>query len=163
VGVAHRAMSSPGALSWVAMMAGMMLPSAVPAATRSARAAPFLAAYVAVWAAVGLAVFAVYRPQASVVAGVVTVAAGLYELTRFKRACRVACQGRVRSGWMLGGACLGSNLGLMAMFVALGVMSLWWMALVAVVVLVQKLVSPRAAIDVPLALAIVVLGVIVAV
>ena len=50
----------------------------------------------------------------------------------------------------------------MAMFVALGVMSLAWMTVVTVVVLAQKLVPPRASIDVPLALAIVTLGLIVA-
>jgi predicted metal-binding membrane protein len=58
---------------------------------------------------------------------------------------------------------VGASVGLMAMFVALGVMSVTWMAVVTAVVLAQKLLSPRAAIDVPLALAIVVLGLIVAI
>jgi predicted metal-binding membrane protein len=42
--------------------------------------------------------------------------------------------------------------------VALGVMSLTWMSVIAVLVLAQKLLPARAAIDVPLALAIVGLG-----
>jgi predicted metal-binding membrane protein len=46
----------------------------------------------------------------------------------------------------------------MAMLVALGVMSIPWMALITVVVLAQKLLPARAAIDVPLALAIIGLG-----
>ena len=41
------------------------------------------------------------------------------------------------------------------MFVALGVMNVAWMAVVAVLVAAQKLLPPRASIDVPLALAIV--------
>jgi predicted metal-binding membrane protein len=46
----------------------------------------------------------------------------------------------------------------MVMFVALGVMSVTWMAIVAVVIVAQKLLPAKAAIDVPLALAIVGLG-----
>jgi predicted metal-binding membrane protein len=46
----------------------------------------------------------------------------------------------------------------MAMLVALGVMSLGWMAIITVVVLAQKLLPARTAVDVPLALAIVALG-----
>jgi predicted metal-binding membrane protein len=39
-------------------------------------------------------------------------------------------------------------------------MSVTWMALVAVLVLAQKLLPPRAAVDVPVALAIVALGIV---
>jgi len=49
----------------------------------------------------------------------------------------------------------------MLMFVALGVMSVTWMAVIAVVILVQKLLPPRAVIDLPLALAIVGLGILI--
>jgi predicted metal-binding membrane protein len=49
----------------------------------------------------------------------------------------------------------------MLMLVAVGVMSLTWMAVTAGVVLAQKLLPPRAAIDVPLALAIIGLGVLI--
>ena len=51
----------------------------------------------------------------------------------------------------------------MAMFVALGVMSLTWMAVVGVLVAVQKFLRPKALFDVPLALAVVGLGTLVVV
>jgi predicted metal-binding membrane protein len=49
----------------------------------------------------------------------------------------------------------------MVMLVALGVMSVTWMGVIAVLVLVQKLLPAKAAIDVPLALAIVALGILI--
>ena len=47
----------------------------------------------------------------------------------------------------------------MLMLVALGVMSVIWMSVIAVLALGQKLLPAKAAVDVPLALAIVGLGV----
>jgi predicted metal-binding membrane protein len=151
--------------AWVPMMAAMMLPGAVPAAARvrGALAVPFFAgSYLAVWAAVGLAVYAVYRPHGAAVAGALTIAAGLYELTPLKRHCRRRCRESVRSGFEFGAWCVGSSIGLMAVLLALGAMSVTWMALVAVLVLAQKLLPPRATLDVPVALAIVGLGILVA-
>ena len=49
----------------------------------------------------------------------------------------------------------------MAMLVALGVMSIGWMAVIAVLVTAQKLLPAKAVLDVPLALAIVGLGVLI--
>jgi len=49
----------------------------------------------------------------------------------------------------------------MVLFLALGVMSVTWMAIVATLVVGQKLLPPRAALDVPLALAIVALGILI--
>jgi predicted metal-binding membrane protein len=46
----------------------------------------------------------------------------------------------------------------MLMLVALGVMSVTWMSVIAVLVLAQKLLAATAAIEVPLALALVGLG-----
>jgi predicted metal-binding membrane protein len=151
--------------AWVPMMAAMMLPGAVPAAARvrGALAVPgFAASYLAVWTLVGLAVYAVYRPHGAAVAGALTIAAGLYELTPLKRHCRRRCRERVRSGLEFGAYCVGSSIGLMVVLLALGAMSITWMAVVAVLVLAQKLLPPRAILDVPTALAIVVLGVLVA-
>jgi predicted metal-binding membrane protein len=155
--------------AWVPMMAAMMLPGAVPAAVESVGgddrmggAFVFAASYLAVWTAVGLAVYALYRPHGAVAAGAVTLAAGLYELTPLKPACRRRCREQLGSGFELGLFCVGSSIGLMAMFVALGAMSVTWMAVVAVLVLGQKLLPPAFAIDVPLALAIVALGTVVA-
>jgi predicted metal-binding membrane protein len=149
------------AVLWISMMAAMMLPGAAPATVRVARVVPFIATYLAVWAAVGVAVYALYEPHGAVAAGVVTIAAGLYELTPLKRRCRERCR-EDRSGLAFGVHCVGASIGLMAVFVALGVMSVAWMAVVAVLVAAQKLLEPRTSIDVPLALAIVALGLIVA-
>jgi len=153
---------------WVPMMAAMMLPGAAPAVVRRAqasgwlRAVPlFVGSYLAVWALVGVAVYALYRPHGSVTAAVVVVAAGAYELTPLKRRFRRHGQESVRSGLEFGLCCVGSSIGLMLMLVALGVMSVTWMCVIAVPVIAQKLLPAKAAIDVPLALAIVGLGVLI--
>lgn len=49
----------------------------------------------------------------------------------------------------------------MLMMVALGVMSVTWMTVVAVIVLAQKLLPANPSVDVPLALAIVGLGILI--
>jgi predicted metal-binding membrane protein len=49
----------------------------------------------------------------------------------------------------------------MLMLVALSVMSVTWMSVIAVLVLAQKLLPAKAAIDVPLALAIAGLGILI--
>jgi predicted metal-binding membrane protein len=153
---------------WVPMMAAMMLPGAVPAvssfirANGRALAAPlFAGSYLAVWTVVGVAVYALYQPHGSSAAGVLTIAAGVYELTPLKRDCRRLCRKSVRSGSQLGLYCLGSSIGLMVMLLALGVMSVTWMSVIAALVLAQKLLPPRASIDVPVALAIVVFGILI--
>jgi predicted metal-binding membrane protein len=58
-------------------------------------------------------------------------------------------------------SCVGSSIGLMLTLVVLGVMSVAWMSIVAVLILGQKLLPPRVTIDVPVALAIVALGILV--
>jgi predicted metal-binding membrane protein len=153
---------------WVSMMAAMMLPGAVPAILRCVRdngrvrAVPlFAASYLTVWTLVGLAVYVLYRPHGSSAAGALAIAAGVYEFTPLKRECRHRCRERVRSGFHFGLNCAGSSIGLMVMLVALGVMSVTWMSVIAVLVLAQKLLPPRASIDVPLALAIVGLGILI--
>jgi predicted metal-binding membrane protein len=150
---------------WASMMAAMMLPGAVPATARfvrangSALAAPlFAGSYLAVWMLFGLGVYVLYRPPGSGVAGALTIAAGLYELTPLKRACRQRCRDDVRSGFEFGLYCLGSSVGLMVILVALGVMSFTWMVVVAALVLVQKLLPPIPVVDIPMALGIVALG-----
>jgi predicted metal-binding membrane protein len=78
-----------------------------------------------------------------------------------KRSFRQHCREVVRSGFEFGLYCVGSSIGLMLMFVALGVMSVRWMAVTAVIVLAQKLLPAKNAIDIPLALAIVGLGILI--
>jgi predicted metal-binding membrane protein len=154
--------------AWVPMMAAMMLPGAVPAVSRVVRAdgrvlgAPvFAAAYLTVWTLIGLAVYVLYEPHSTTAAGALTIAAGLYELTPLKGRCRRRCRSSVRSGFQFGLYCVGSSIGLMVLFLALGVMSIRWMVVVAAVVVAQKLLPPRASVDVPLALAIVGLGILI--
>jgi predicted metal-binding membrane protein len=153
---------------WVPMMAAMMLPGAAPAVSRFVRtngralAAPlFAGSYLAVWTLVGVAVYPLYQPHGSSAAGALTIAAGVYELTPLKRGCRHRCFTSVRSGFQFGLYCVGSSIGLMVVLVALGVMSVTWMSVIAGLVLVQKLLPPRASIDVPVALAIVGIGILI--
>jgi predicted metal-binding membrane protein len=103
------------------------------------------------------------RPHGSSAAAAAAIAAGVYELTPLKRHFRRRCRESVHSGLGLGISCVGSSIRLMLMLLALGVMSATWMSVIAVLVLAQKLLPPRAAMDVPLALAIVALGVLIAI
>ena len=154
---------------WVSMMAAMMLPGALPAALRHTRsrrriaAAPvFAASYLAVWTLVGLVVYLLYQPHGTRAAGVLTIAAGLYELTPTKLAFRRRCRAH-HAGFGFGLNCVGSSAGLMLVFLAVGVMSIPWMCVIAVLVFTQKVLPPRALIDLPIAIAIVGLGVAIAV
>jgi predicted metal-binding membrane protein len=153
---------------WVAMMAAMMLPGAAPAVLRRVRASGlvrevplFVVSYLAVWTLVGVAVFPLDEPHGSFVAGAIAIAAGVYELTPLKQSFRQHCREPVRSGFEFGVHCVGSSIGLTLIFVALGVMSVAWMAVIAVLVLAQKLLPAKAAIDVPVALALVGLGILI--
>lgn len=154
-------------VAWVPMMAAMMLPSALPAIARRVRdsdgvlAAPlFAGSYAGIWALVGLAVYALYQPPGDLVAGALIVAGGAYELSSVKLAYRRRCHERARSGVRFGLACVGSSAGLMLILLGAGVMSAAWMGAIAVVVLAQKLLPPHRLIDVPLAVALVVLALI---
>ena len=152
---------------WVTMMAAMMLPGAAPAVLRGVHAtgrlsagALFVASYLAVWALVGVAVYPLYRPHGTLVAGSLAIAAGIYELTPLKRYFRRHCREGMHSGFQFGLSCVGSSIGLMLMFVALGVMGVIWIV-IAIIVLAQKLLPPKATIDVPVGLAIVGLGILI--
>jgi predicted metal-binding membrane protein len=153
------------AAAWVTMMAAMMLPGAAPAVVRRTRlsgtvraAALFTAAYLAIWALTGILAYGLDRPHGALAAGVVVIAAGAYELTPVKRHFRQRCREDAGNGLGFGLCCVGSSIGLMAMLVALGVMSLLWMAVIAALACAQKLLPARAAIDIPLALALIGFG-----
>jgi predicted metal-binding membrane protein len=155
--------------TWVSMMAAMMLPGALPALIRFARAGrsvlavpQFAVSYLTVWTVVGLVAYALYHPHGTAIAGALTVAAGLYELTPLKRACRLRCRQNVGSGSWFGLYCIGSSIGLMLVLLAVGAMSVTWMGVVAALVAAQKLLPPRPVLDVPLALSIVGLGIAIA-
>jgi len=128
---------------------------------RGSAAALFAGSYLAFWALAGLAVYVVDRPHGAVAAGAVVVAAGIYELTPVKRHFRRGCREDAGSGLRFGLRCAGSSIGLMGMLVALGVMSLFWMAVIAVLTCAQKLLPAKATIDVPLAVAIAGLGLVI--
>jgi predicted metal-binding membrane protein len=166
MGVATRLGSFPFFIGlWLSMMAAMMLPGAVPAVLRRANASGevrsvplFVGSYLAVWTVVGLAIFALYTPHGSSTAGAVVIATGVYEMTPLKQHFRRRCHQSIRSGFAYGLYCAGSSIGLMLMLVVVGVMSVAWMSAIAVVVLAQKLLPAKAIIDVPVALAIIGLG-----
>ena len=153
---------------WVTMMTAMMLPGAAPAVIRRAQASArlvdvplFVGSYLALWTLVGIAVYALYRPSGFLAPGLVAIAAGIYELTPLKQRFRRGCRESPRSGIEFGLNCVGSSMGLMLMLVALGLMSVTWMFVIAALVLAQKLLPPNPAIDVPLAIAIIGLGVLI--
>jgi predicted metal-binding membrane protein len=84
-------------------MAAMMLPGAAPAVLRGVHATGrlsagplFVASYLAVWALVGVAVYPLYRPHGTLVAGSLAIAAGSYELTPLKRYFRRHCREGMR-------------------------------------------------------------------
>jgi predicted metal-binding membrane protein len=100
-----------------------------------------------------------YQPPGAAASRALLIGAGVYEFTPVKRQCRRRCHERVRSGTRFGALCFGSSIGLMLVLVAVNVMSVGLMAAIAAVVLAQKLVPPRPALDLPLALAIVAVGI----
>jgi predicted metal-binding membrane protein len=153
---------------WAVMMAAMMLPGLVPAVLRRGRrtgpvraVVPFVASYLVVWTLVGALVYALYHPHGTTTAGLVVIAAGLYELTRLKQHCRRCCQARTRSGFEFGLYCIGSSIGLMTMLVALGVMSVTWMLVIAALVFAQKWLPAKPAIDVPVAITLMAFGILI--
>jgi predicted metal-binding membrane protein len=135
----------------------------------------FILGYLAAWTAFGLAAYSVdhfirlldiawlaWNQGGPIVAGVPIVVAGLYQLTPFKRVCLTHCRspldfflaswregrgGALRMGFHHGLYCVGCCWGLMLVLFAVGVMSLFWMALIAVLIFAEKVfrVGPRLA------------------
>jgi predicted metal-binding membrane protein len=83
----------------------------------------------------------------------------LDELTPVKWRFRRRCRDGDRSGFEF--ECAGSSIGLMVILVALGIMSIGWMAVIAVLVAAQKLLRARAVVGIPVAVAIVGLGILI--
>lgn len=173
---------------WVTMTAAMMLPSATPAALEVARGSRglatvlFAAGYLAVWTAYGLAAYGVYRLVTAFdtdwlawdrggpyVVGGTIVAAGLYELTPLKELLLGRCRridpakpAAVRVGLRNGVECVGCCFGLMAVLFAVGVMSIFWMAVVAGVIFAQKVLPFGMRLPRAVGVALVALGILVA-
>ena len=128
----------------------------------------FATGYLLTWAAAGIAVFGVARAGGAVagdvlswgragrwVAAATLLAAAVYELTPLKDVCLGNCRsplgqllgswpggvrGAISMGSRNGAWCVGCCWALMASLFALGIMSLVWMAFVAALIAVEKLV-----------------------
>lgn len=164
---------------WTVMMIAMMLPSAAPtillfAALSRARASTtafppvtaFAAGYVLVWT--GFSAIATIahltlrqaalvsptlRTTSGVLAALLLIAAGVYQVTPLKAACLRNCRsplqfltrywrrgtaGALRLGGLHGGYCVGCCWVLMGLLFVGGVMNLWWIAAMAAFILVEK-------------------------
>jgi predicted metal-binding membrane protein len=126
----------------------------------------FAGGYLLVWSVAGIAAYGLFELGKILLAGSlawhsggrwlaagVLVLAALYQLTPLKRAFLLRCRnplglpeaswqdtrrGALEMGLRNGGWCLGCSWALMAALFALGVMSLTWMALIAVLVALEK-------------------------
>ena len=146
----------------------------------------FVLGYLLAWTSSGLVAYALYRAvresapsfvawdaHGPWVAGGALVAAGLYQLTPLKAACLRHCRsplhflvgsrpggiGAAQAGFAHGGYCVGCCAGLMVALFALGVMSLFWMAVVAAAILVEKALPGGEAFGRLLALILVAVGI----
>jgi len=167
-------------LMWCAMMVAMMVPSAAPmvlihasigrqqenAGRTLATTAICVACYRTVWTVFGLVATALQWGLESlgivsgmmeiaspVIAGLVLITAGFYQLTPLKRVCLKHCQnpltfviqhwrpgkaGAFRMGLEHGGYCLGCCWFLMALLFVGGIMNLIWIAGIALYVGIEK-------------------------
>jgi predicted metal-binding membrane protein len=158
---------------WSIMMVAMMIPSAAPVIVRVASgaqgfstAALFTLGYLIVWtifsAVATTAQWAfdsahvlsdTMAIRSEVTAGLIVVAAGLYQLSPLKRNClRRCCSSKtltgddqkrspsaaVRAGLTYGVSCLGCCWALMCLLFVVGVMNIFWIAAIAVLVLAEK-------------------------
>lgn len=165
---------------WAVMMVGMMAGAAVPvlllfAAARASREAHgvrlsvlmFGLGYLTIWvgfsaAAAGVQWLlhdaALLSPEMAAssprVGGAILIAAGAYQMTRWKAACLTHCRsplgflmtnwrngktGAFRMGLRHGTYCLGCCWALMCVLFAVGVMNLAWVAALTVVVCLEKI------------------------
>jgi predicted metal-binding membrane protein len=169
---------------WAGMMVAMMLPSAAPmiltfaAVSRNRRRLErpyvpvtiFVAGYVAVWSAFSLlaaiAQWFLHRKallspamasQSAVLAGLLLLAAGVFQFTPLKHACLTQCRAPfefIMTRWREGGGgafrmglehglfCAGCCWALMGLLFVAGVMNILWIAALSFVVGLEKLL-PR--------------------
>ncbi|HJR95250.1 MAG TPA: DUF2182 domain-containing protein [Gaiellaceae bacterium] len=133
----------------------------------------FTSGYLAAWTSIGVLAFAVATAGDRVsgdvlawdragrwIAGATLIVAAIYELTPLKDVCLGKCRsplgfllgswrsgrsGALQMGARHGAWCIGCCWALMASLFALGVMSLAWMAVVAVLIAFEKLIPSRRA------------------
>jgi predicted metal-binding membrane protein len=131
----------------------------------------FTAGYLVVWSAAGAVAYAIARAGGAIagdvlawdragrwVAGATLLVAAAYELTPLKDVCLAKCRsplgfligawrggpgGALQMGARHGAWCVGCCWALMASLFALGVMSIAWMAVVAAIIAVEKMLPWR--------------------
>jgi predicted metal-binding membrane protein len=192
-------------VSWILMMAAMMLPSEIRFAlvfsqlsrdtdggtARLPQTWLFLCGYLLTWTIYGVLAYLVdwsirlnaphflsWDRQGPLIAGAVLIAAGAYQLSPLKQAClrhcispvsffmqrwRSGAFGAVRMGMEHGLLCIGCCWGLMLILFALGIMSLLWMSLLALLMFVEKVTPWGIRFSRPLAIALTIFGLWVAV
>jgi predicted metal-binding membrane protein len=147
----------------------------------------FVAGYLVSWTVAGLAFYAVlalarasdlggvgWQPGGRWIAGGIVVAAALYQFTPLKHACLRKCRdpfmflltswrsgrlGALHMGMRHGVWCVGCCWALMAALFALGAMSVGWMAFVAALIAVEKLLPWRWIANLGVAVLLLVLGI----
>jgi predicted metal-binding membrane protein len=150
----------------------------------------FVGGYLVAWTAAGLFGYGVYELAREMtgdlfswdnagpyLAGGIILAAAVYQLTPLKDVCLRHCRspfaflihhwrpgrlGALRMGVVHGGWCVGCCWALMATLFALGVMSLGWMAFIAALIAVEKLLPWQAIANRGIAVLLLVLGLAVA-
>jgi predicted metal-binding membrane protein len=150
----------------------------------------FVAGYLVTWTATGLGFYGVVVAARAVdlggitwdqtgryIAGGVIVAAGLYQFTPLKQTCLTKCRdpflflltswrrgrtGALRMGIEHGFWCAGCCWALMAALFALGVMSVGWMAFIAALIAIEKLLPWKLVANRGIAILLLVLGISVA-
>lgn len=165
------AMMFPAAAPMVQAYSGLSRGEANDRPSRMALTSVFLGTYIAVWTAVGL-LFAIGAellvPRVPVLMGTgtlgvpiaagVLIAAGIYQTTPLKQTCLRGCRspisflvtewrpgfgGALRLGWRHAAYCVGCCWLLFAVLFAVGLMALPWMALLALMIFVEKLIPGR--------------------
>jgi predicted metal-binding membrane protein len=158
--------------------------------TEMGATAQFVVGYLVTWTVAGLGFYVLVAAARTLdfgdltwdragryVAGGVVVAAGLYQLTPLKHACLNKCRdpfmflltswrsghaGSLRMGIAHGFWCVGCCWALMAALFALGLMSIGWMAFIAALIAIEKLLPWKSIANVGIAILLLVLGVFVA-
>jgi predicted metal-binding membrane protein len=188
---------------WVAMMVAMMFPAAAPmilvfdrvergkreAGRSYVPTAYFVGAYLAVWTVFGVLAFALatlvdnlaaetswLSDEWARLAGVLLIAAGIYQLTPLKDVCLSKCRspmsflmtswrdgkvGAIQMGLLHGGYCLGCCWLLFVILIPLGVMNVAAMVVIALFVFGEKCLPEGSRLARAGALVLVVLGVVV--
>jgi predicted metal-binding membrane protein len=184
------AMMFPSIAPMVLMYARMQEGRGEQSARAAGSTAIFVGGYLVSWTLAGLTGYAVYELGRAAggdafawdsggpyLAGAIVVAAAVYQLTPLKDVCLRHCRspfwflmrhwrpgryGALRMGMVHGGWCVGCCWALMAALFALGVMSLGWMAFIAALIAVEKLLPWKEVANRGIAVLLLVLGVAVA-